>query len=73
MPRKERTKSGTGIYHVMLKGINKQDIFEEGYCQAESYVYNSSQDEFTFCYYDRDHLGNIRQVTEARNSTICMA
>ena len=39
--------------------------FEEGYCQAESYVYNSSQDEFTFCYYDRDHLGNIRQVTEA--------
>ena len=29
MPRKERTKSGTGIYHVMLRGINKQDIFED--------------------------------------------
>ena len=27
MPRHERTKSGTGIYHVMLRGINKQDIF----------------------------------------------
>ena len=27
MPRQERTKSGTGIYHVMLRGINKQDIF----------------------------------------------
>ncbi len=40
-------------------------LFEEGYCQAESYVNNSSQDVFTFCYYDRDHLGNIRQVTEA--------
>lgn len=39
--------------------------FEEGYCQAEQYVYNTSQDKFTFCYYDRDHLGSIRQVTEA--------
>ena len=39
--------------------------FDEGYCQAEKYVYNSSQDEFTFCYYDKDHLGNVHQVTEA--------
>ncbi len=23
------TSSGTGIYHVMLRGINRQDIFEE--------------------------------------------
>ena len=29
MPRKARVKSGTGIYHVMLRGINHQDIFEE--------------------------------------------
>ena len=29
MPRQERTKSGTGIYHVMLLGINRQDIFED--------------------------------------------
>jgi len=37
MPRKERTKSGTGIYHVMLRGINRQDIFEddEDYLQTE--------------------------------------
>ena len=37
MPRQERTKSGTGIYHVMLRGINRQDIFEddEDYLQAE--------------------------------------
>ncbi|MDO4959984.1 MAG: RHS repeat-associated core domain-containing protein, partial [Prevotellaceae bacterium] len=38
--------------------------FEEGYCQAEKDYYNSSRDYFTFCYYDQDHLGNIRQVTE---------
>ncbi len=29
MPRKAREISGTGIYHVMLKGTNGQDIFEE--------------------------------------------
>ncbi len=29
MARKPREKSGTGIYHVMLRGINKQDIFED--------------------------------------------
>ena len=39
--------------------------FDEGYCQAEKYPYNTRQDDFTFCYYDKDHLGNIRQVKEA--------
>ena len=29
MPRQERRQSATGIYHVMLRGINKQDIFED--------------------------------------------
>ena len=29
MPRKGRETSGTGIYHVMLRGINRQDIFED--------------------------------------------
>jgi len=33
MPRVGREQSGTGIYHVMLRGINRQDIFEE----AEDY------------------------------------
>ena len=31
--------------------------FEEGYCQATQY--NATQDNFTFMYYDRDHLGNV--------------
>ena len=34
MPRQARKESGTGIYHVMLRGINRQDIFEE----AEDYL-----------------------------------
>ena len=29
MPRKPRESSGTGIYHVMLRGINRQDIFDD--------------------------------------------
>lgn len=33
MPRTAREKSRSGIYHVMLRGINKQNIFEE----AEDY------------------------------------
>jgi REP element-mobilizing transposase RayT len=29
MPRRARKKSNTGIYHVVLRGINKQRIFED--------------------------------------------
>ena len=38
MARQIRKKSGTGIYHVMLRGINRQDIFEddEDYLQMTS-------------------------------------
>lgn len=45
MPRQERTKSGTGIYHVMLRGINKQDIFEddEDYLQMTSCLRGQSE------------------------------
>ena len=42
-------------------------LFDEGYCQAESL--NATQDNFMFYYYDRDHLGNVRQVTKAAGST----
>ena len=29
MPRSARKKSESGIYHIMLRGINKQQIFED--------------------------------------------
>ena len=29
MPRKAHKKSSTGIYHVMLRGINQQQIFSD--------------------------------------------
>ncbi|MEE3417518.1 MAG: hypothetical protein VZR53_19525 [Prevotella sp.] len=36
MPRQERTKSGTGIYHVMLRGINRQEIWGRFGTQGDS-------------------------------------
>ncbi len=44
-------------------------LFDEGYCQAERDVYNPGHDDFTFCYYDKDHLGNVRQVTALQGSS----
>ena len=41
-------------------GIDKYQ-FEEGYCQASA---AGSVDYFDSYYYDRDHLGNVRQVIE---------
>jgi len=29
MPRTSRKRSNTGIYHIMMRGINRQDIFED--------------------------------------------
>jgi len=29
MPRAARKKNSTGIYHIVLRGINKQPIFED--------------------------------------------
>jgi hypothetical protein len=29
MARKPRKESGTGVHHVMMRGINRQNIFKE--------------------------------------------
>ena len=29
MPRRARNKSESGIYHIMLRGINRQSVFED--------------------------------------------
>lgn len=42
--------------------------FEEGYCQAGRY--SDTEDVFAFYYYDRDHLGNIRQVLKAKTGSV---
>ncbi|MBS3976315.1 MAG: transposase [Syntrophomonadaceae bacterium] len=30
VPRRAREKSNSGIYHIFLRGINRQNIFEDG-------------------------------------------
>lgn len=45
MPRESRTPSGTGIYHVMMRGINHQDLFED---EEDYYQFLSSMDHARF-------------------------
>ena len=53
---------------TMRNGRIDKYLFDEGYCQAKKYVRVPSQDNFTFYYYNRDHLGSIRQVIKADGS-----
>ena len=53
---------------TMRNGRIDKYFFDEGYAQATEYSGNASQDNFTFYYYDRDHLGSIRQVIKAGSS-----
>jgi putative transposase len=42
MPRTVRKKSKSGIYHIIMRGINQQIIFEDGRnkCQGDGVVDN---------------------------------
>lgn len=56
MARQIRKKSGTGIHHVMLRGINRQDIFEndDDYLQMTSILRGQSESlglELNYCYF----------------------
>jgi REP element-mobilizing transposase RayT len=56
MPRQERVASSTGIYHVLLRGINQQRIFE----QAEDYI------QFL------DYLCEVRKISELTLYAYCL-
>ena len=58
MPRQARKESGTGIYHVMLRGINRQDIFEE----AEDYMRMLSCLQQMLEQYDALRLGALSSL-----------
>ena len=59
MPRTERRKSASGIYHVMLRGINQQQIFEdeEDYLRFLS-VLRECKEESEFKLYAYCMMGN---------------
>jgi hypothetical protein len=54
MARQAREVSGTGIYHVMMRGINRQNIFED----EEDYVTAC----LSLCYLERGER-NVSLVT----------
>ena len=47
MPRQARQASGTGIYHVIMRGINHQNIFEE---QEDYYQFLNTLDMMALSY-----------------------
>ena len=52
MPRQSRKPSGTGIYHVMVRGINHQNIF---YDQEDYYQFINTLDRMQVRYDDEGH------------------
>ena len=49
MPRQSRKPSGTGIYHVMMRGINHQTIFED---EEDNYQFINTLDRMRVRYDD---------------------
>ena len=61
-------KQSTSCAHDCENGLPNPIFYQARLDHPEPtpiFANNTSQDDFTFCYYDRDHLGNIRQVTQA--------
>ncbi len=54
------------IFAVVRNGKIDKYLFEGGYAQAS--VATSTTDNFAFFYYNRDHLGSIREVVDANGN-----
>ena len=50
---------------VMKNGKIDKILFDGGYAQASA-VSNTTKDKFAFYYYNQDHLGNNREVVDAK-------
>ena len=53
---------------ILKNGIPDMMLFDGGYCKATSV--SPTSESFAFYYYNRDHLGNIREVLDA-NGAVC--
>ena len=53
MPRQARQASRTGIYHVMMRGINHQNIFEE---QEDYYQFLNTLDMMALSYISKSMI-----------------
>ena len=59
MPRQPRTSSGTGIYHVMMRGINHQTVFED---EEDNYQFINTLDRMRVRYDDEGNPTVTRTV-----------
>ncbi|MDW7738966.1 MAG: transposase [Bacillota bacterium] len=71
MPRQAREKSSTGIYHVMVRGINRQKVFiDDGDCIQFIKKIEEAKEKSDFEFYGYCLMGNhahllFREVTES--------
>lgn len=59
MPRQPRTSSGTGIYYVMMRGINHQTVFED---EEDNYQFINTLDRMRVRYDDEGNPTVTRTV-----------
>ncbi|MBM7662539.1 REP element-mobilizing transposase RayT [Bacillus mesophilus] len=75
MPREARKKSSSGVYHVMLRGINKQTIFEDDQDRKrfletlKKYKDVSKFNLYSYCLMD-NHVHLLLQETEESISEV---
>ena len=76
MPRLAREKSSSGIYHLMLRGINRQTIFEDDEDRSKFiellryYKTTSEYQLFAYCLMDNHTHLLIKETTESISNTV---
>lgn len=76
MPRDARARSESGIYHIMLRGINRQDIFldeedaERLLETIKKYKEVSKFNIFAYCVMSNHIHMLVREVEESISNTI---
>ena len=73
MPRKAREISRTGVYHVMLRGVNRQEIFEE----KADYLFllwliKKVKEKYFYEIYSKDKTPVLYELTEGDRSNVTM-
>jgi len=76
MPRHARKKSETGIYHIMLRGINRQAVFEEDEDKEKlfetimHYKTISEYEIYSYCFMDNHIHLLIKETAEPISTAI---
>ncbi|WP_129598518.1 transposase [Anaerophilus nitritogenes] len=76
MPRHAREKSNSGIYHIMLRGINKQNIFEDDEDRQKfievinRYKIVSEYEVYGYCLMDNHVHLLMKEFTESISTAI---